>query len=169
VPPGEYIPVHTHGSSKYYRDLGCLHPLCVAKASMAKAANRARRRAERVKIDGRMVHPDLAAADSDSPRRHGTRYARTTFGCECLQCKYVPAAFPGTLMWQSHLDSRVAAVVFAAATVVVLWRTIPAHDVPRHLAALARTAHLPVGCVVSIVLIIAATRAKRSIQKGGQK
>ncbi len=38
------IPLHVHGSSKYYYDLGCQHPLCLKVASAAKAAYRARRR-----------------------------------------------------------------------------------------------------------------------------
>jgi hypothetical protein len=157
--PGS-IPLHVHGSSKHYYNLGCTDLRCIAKASAAKAANRARRRAERVRVDGRMVHPDLAPVDSDSPRRHGTKYARTTFQCECEHCRPVLAALPGTLMWHSHLDGRVAVVAAAVMAVAMLWHTIPVHDIPKHITALARTAHMPVGFTVALALAVLAVRAK---------
>lgn len=127
------IPIHPHGLSKYYYDKGCTHPLCLRAAARAKAANRARRRAERVLVDGRWIHPDLAAFDSDSPRRHGTQYARTTFQCQCEHCK--PSrpdlvAFPGTsLLWAGHVDDRVAGSIIGLALVVVMMHIAPMIDV----------------------------------------
>lgn len=124
--PAEHIPVHVHGTSKYYYNLGCTHPLCVAVAALAKAANRARHRSNRVRVDGHWEHPDLKPFDSDSPRRHGTQYARSTFGCECTYCKPDLVAFPGTsLLCHGHVDSRIAGAVLAVGALILAWHVAP--------------------------------------------
>jgi hypothetical protein len=83
----ESIPLHTHGISRYYYDLGCNHHLCKAKAAACQAGVRTRRRARRVRINGLLVSPDLAPVGSDVPARHGTVYGRRGFGCKCLDCR----------------------------------------------------------------------------------
>jgi len=47
----------------------------VAYTSAAK--RRAKRKAERIEVDGRLIHPDAP---------HGTDYAYTDFGCHCVPC-----------------------------------------------------------------------------------
>jgi hypothetical protein len=141
------------------------------------AAYRGRRRAERIRVDEHWEHPGLAAFDSDSPRRHGTKYARTGFGCECVYCKPAPdlVAFPGTsLLWHGHVDNRLAGAVLAVGALVLLWHVAPAvgplvvsllHLVPIPRMGLTRagmvaltaytTAPLPV--FVALALIVANT------------
>lgn len=147
--PARFIPLHAHGCSKYYRILGCIHPLCVETVAKAQARVRANRRIERHLVDGRMVHPGLAAADSDSPRRHGTQYARSTFGCECLRCKPDLVAFPGTsLLWHGQVDPRVVSVAFALAVLVAAWHVAPVDfSVFPHLFRLPRVSMLRVAVV----------------------
>ena len=85
--PSRRIPLHVHGSSRYYYDLGCEDALCKAKAASCQAGVRTKRRAERVLIDGRMIHPRLADIDTDAPARHGTVYGRYGYGCQCAFCE----------------------------------------------------------------------------------
>lgn len=175
--PAEHIPVHTHGTSKYYRDLGCTHPLCIAVASLAMAAYRGRRRAERVRVDEHWEHPGLAAFDSENPRRHGTKYARTGFGCECLYCKPNLVAVPGTsLLWHGQVDSRVAGAVLAVGALILAWHVAPAvgplvvsllHLVPiprmglnrAGMVALTAYTTAPLPIFVALALVVATARS----------
>uniref|UniRef100_UPI003F498CFE hypothetical protein n=1 Tax=Pseudonocardia sp. CA-138482 TaxID=3240023 RepID=UPI003F498CFE len=103
-----------HGVSRYYYDLGCGHKLCRQKAATAKRATRANHKAARRQVNGRWVHAQLAPADSTAAARHGTVYARATFGCECEECRP-----PGTLCLP-FLGEGVAVVVSANRYLVVV-------------------------------------------------
>jgi hypothetical protein len=52
-------------------------------ACTSAAQRRAKRRAERIEVDGRPFHPDAP---------HGTDYAYTDFGCHCTPCQAAHAA-----------------------------------------------------------------------------
>lgn len=66
-----------HGTHYAYNTFGCRCAICTNFMAAYKAANRARRRAERKLIDGRPVH-------SNAP--HGTPDAYGNWGCRCGEC-----------------------------------------------------------------------------------
>jgi len=83
----EPLPSYVCGRSRYYYDQGCRCLLCKAKAAACQASARAKRRTHRDPVDGRWVSHLLAPVDSDKPARHGTVYGRSSYGCECGDCK----------------------------------------------------------------------------------
>lgn len=140
---GDSIPLHVHGISRYYFDRGCLELLCIGTVAKAKAKVRANHRAERTLIDGRWVHPALAAFDSDAAARHGTPYARRDFGCECPDCRpgmHRPLATLGGLLGPTawHLNDRLIGGVALSLLALMLCRAnyehIAAHPAVRRAA-----------------------------------
>lgn len=163
------IPPHEHGS-KYRHDLGCPHPKCLEAATRTKSRLRKRRRLARIIVNGRFYHPGLAPVDSDEPKRHGTAYGRTEFGCCCADCNATRHRCSGVLAsvmittpvkdprWHRHLahlfhgnftiDLVVAIVMFTTFAVVAHWDGI-VHGwefaAAVLCAAVAATAHRPPG------------------------
>ena len=86
----DLLPSYACGRSRYNYDKGCRCLLCKAKVAACQASARAKRRAQRDRIDGRWVSRLLAPVDSDKPARHGTEYGRYAYYCECVACEDAP-------------------------------------------------------------------------------
>lgn len=67
----------THGASGY-TNIGCRCDVCVTGHRAQVAAERRRRRAERVQIDGRLVAVNAPT--------HGTASTYSNHGCRCAPC-----------------------------------------------------------------------------------
>ncbi len=66
-----------HGSASTYANYGCRCMPCVVASRRKHETHRQRRMAERVLIDGRLVHPRAP---------HGTTNGYSYYSCRCTAC-----------------------------------------------------------------------------------
>ena len=75
----------THGQSSTYINYGCHCEPCMEAHRVAQADQRAKLRARRVLIDGRLVAPL-------PPDQHGLVSTFSNHGCQCDPCRAIHAA-----------------------------------------------------------------------------
>lgn len=76
-----------HGKYHTYTNHKCKCEPCVTAWRDWSRNLRRRRLAERVLVNGRLIHPRAP---------HGTRGGRSNYGCQCLPCRVADAAYAKT-------------------------------------------------------------------------